>query len=208
MVAHRAGEQADRCVDHGQRRRFAAREHEVAKRQFFGGEVIGDALIDVLVVATEDRQLCSGRESHSVGLLETAPARAHQHDGRHNAQRLDRLEERTGLHHHPRAATVWRVVHRAMPIMGEVAQVHDVIRHGTGSGSARGDAQPERRKKLGEDRDDVDLHSTRPSGGVTMMTRRSLSTEAMVWSSYSMMTVSASCGVARRTSIARPWGSS
>ena len=40
-----------------ERGRLAAAEHEVAERDFLGGQMVGDALIDVLIVAAEEREL-------------------------------------------------------------------------------------------------------------------------------------------------------
>jgi hypothetical protein len=37
--------------------------------------------------------------------------------------RFDRPRDRLGLHHHPRPATERHIVNRAMPILGELAQV-------------------------------------------------------------------------------------
>ena len=59
--------------------------------------MIGDALVDVLVVAAEQRELGAGREAHRVGVREAPPARRHQHDRRRRAERFDRLEERSGF---------------------------------------------------------------------------------------------------------------
>ena len=77
----------------------------------------------------------------------------------------------------------WRVIHGAMTIVRILTQVHDMVRHQAGSQRARGNAEPERHaEEIRKDGDDVDLHSSSPSGGVMTMTRRSLSTDAMVLS--------------------------
>ena len=45
QVANRAGKEPDRRVDHGERGRFAAAQHEIAERDLLGREVIGHALV-------------------------------------------------------------------------------------------------------------------------------------------------------------------
>src|SRR5688572_7708451 len=171
--------------------------------------MIRDALIDVLVVAAQDRELRHRGEPDGVRLHEASAARAHQHDRPGGSERIDRFEERLRLHHHPRPAAVRIVVDSAMTVVGEVAQVEDAVLHLPCRGGARRDADRERcNEELGKDRDDVDPHSSNPSGGVTTMRRASRSTDAIVRSSKSSSTVSPSRGSPRRTSIASPCGRS
>ena len=127
MIAHRAGQQPHRRVDDRERRRLAAAQHEVAERDLLGREMVGDALVDVLVVAAEQREL-----SASPRIAPRRPARSVARGvsstiGPVGAERFDRLEERLGLHHHPGAAAVRIVVDRAMAVVRVVAQVDDAV---------------------------------------------------------------------------------
>ncbi len=122
-------------------------KHEVAERQLFGGEKVGDALVDILVVAAEQRQLGAGGEANRVGLRESPAARRHEHDRRRHSQRVDGLEERLGLHDHPGAAAVRIVVDRAMAVVREIAKIDDAIVDSAGVARARGNAQAERRRR-------------------------------------------------------------
>ena len=47
----------DRESDHHERGRLAAAQHEVADRELLGGQMLGDTLVHVLVVAAEQRDL-------------------------------------------------------------------------------------------------------------------------------------------------------
>src|SRR5215216_6500641 len=57
VITHRAGKQTHGRIDDGQGGGLAAAEDEVAERQLFRREAIGDALVDVLVMSTEDGEL-------------------------------------------------------------------------------------------------------------------------------------------------------
>jgi hypothetical protein len=55
--------------------------------------------------------------------------RQEHHCGRVPARRadvLDRSQQRLGLHHHPRSATIRHIVNAAMPIGGELAKIVDL----------------------------------------------------------------------------------
>src|SRR5215213_9013708 len=64
VVAHRAGEQAHGGIDDGERSGLAAAQNEVAERELLRGEMIGDTLVDVLVVSAQDGELRRAREAH------------------------------------------------------------------------------------------------------------------------------------------------
>ena len=160
-----------------QRRRFAAAQDEIAERDLLGGEVVGDALVDVLVMAAEERELLEPRETLGVGVARTAAARREEDDRGLRADRLDGLEERRGLHHHARAAAVGRVVHGAVLVVRVVAQVDELVAYQPAAAAARGDREAERAlEELREDGDDADgehrAHSLPPvkssSGIVTV----------------------------------------
>src|SRR5262249_58071984 len=74
-------------------------------------------------------------------------------------QRLDSLEKWLGFHHHSLAAAKWTVIHTAMTVMREVAQVMNL--HFDEPRFARAPQDPvlERpRKKLGKNRDEIKAH--------------------------------------------------
>src|SRR5687768_15820993 len=71
-VRHRAGQEAHRGIDDRERGRLPAAQHEVAKRDLVGREVVGDALVDVLVMPAEKRHLLASGEPAGVGLAEDA----------------------------------------------------------------------------------------------------------------------------------------
>ena len=87
--------------------------------------VFGDALVHVLVVPTENRQLGALRITTSILLGELAPARRQEHDRTRRLQRIDGLEERLRLHHHPRSAAIRHVVDAAVAVGRVLAQVVD-----------------------------------------------------------------------------------
>ena len=55
---------------------LAPGQHEVAERELLRREMVGDALVDVLVVAAEDGELGLRCEAHGVRLHEPAASRA------------------------------------------------------------------------------------------------------------------------------------
>src|SRR5687768_14636765 len=89
--------------------------------------MVGDPLIDVLVMSTKQRDLVAPPESLGVRVREHSPAWRQENDRRASPDRFHRLEERLGLHHHPGSATVWRVIDRAVFVVREVAQVDYVV---------------------------------------------------------------------------------
>ena len=134
VVGHRAGEKTHCRVNDRERGWLTAAEHEVTERDFFGRQMIGDALIHILVVATEKRQLLSGGVTDGVGLREAAATRREQHDRSDGAKRLDGLEEWIWLHDHSRAAPVRVIVDGAVAIVGVITQVDDLVRDAPGRG--------------------------------------------------------------------------
>src|SRR5256714_1762347 len=78
VVAHRARKQPHRRVDDRQRGGFATGEHEVAQGELLGREMLGDALVHVLIVSAQDRELVARGEAYRIGLREATAARTHQ----------------------------------------------------------------------------------------------------------------------------------
>jgi hypothetical protein len=102
VVAEGAGEQPHHRIEDTQRRRLSARQHEVSEGDFLGGQMVRHALVDILVVAAEQRQFLPERPAHRVIVGKTPAACREQHHrpGR-RTERLHRLEKRLRLEHHP-----------------------------------------------------------------------------------------------------------
>ena len=109
--------------------------------------MIGDALVDVLVVAAEQRELLASCEAHGVRVRELLSARRQEDDRRLGAERLDRLEERRGLHHHARRRRRTEVVHRAVPVVRVVAQIHELYDTSPAAAARAGMLSAERRRR-------------------------------------------------------------
>ena len=154
-----------------QGRHLPAGEHEVAEAQLLGGHGLGHALVDPLVAAAEEHEPVEAGEARGRAPGRTAgraargarrrPARPGPsgHTASHGA------EERLGLHDHPGPAPEGRVVHGAVAVLREVAQVVDADLHeprlrgrGATIPSARGASTHPR-----EDRDHVNPQRLRPA---------------------------------------------
>src|SRR6266849_6532561 len=131
MIPQRSREQPHHRVHHAQRRRLATRQHEVPDRQLLRPQPVRHSLIHVLVVAAQQGQLLTHREPHGVAVCERPAARRQQHGGPPppRPQVLHRLEKRLRFEHHPRAAAVGGVVHRLVPVVRVLAQLHHVVTH-------------------------------------------------------------------------------
>src|SRR6185437_1636433 len=96
--------------------------------------MIGDALIDVLVVTAQQREFGAARKSYRIRLVESAPARRQQYNRSARAKCIYGFEERIRFHHHSGAAAVGIIIHRAVTIVREITQVDDIVLHGTSRG--------------------------------------------------------------------------
>ena len=131
-------------------------------------------------VATKSKVTDSRLRSVEKILREAAPLRRrHDHRQRRSPLRLDRIEraeDRIGLQHHPRSSAVRHVVHDAVAIGREVAQVaHLHVERPTIDRAAEnphGQRLLDHRRK---DRDDVERHrafnSSSPGGGSITIAR-------------------------------------
>src|SRR4051812_34865469 len=120
--------------------------------------MIGNSLIDVLVMPTEKSELLALRKAHCIAMRENTTPRREQNYWGSRVQRLDRFEERLRLHDHTSATAVWCVVDRAVLVVGEVAQVDEIVSDTSSRGSTGRDTQPKRAlEEIRENRDDVDL---------------------------------------------------
>src|SRR5439155_12098100 len=156
VIGHRAGKQSGGGVDNRQRGRLATTQYEITDGDFLGGQMVGDALIDILIMATQESQLSTGGVADGVSLREVTAAWRQQDDWRLRRKRLDRLEEWIGLHDHPRSAAIRVIVDGAMTIVREVSQVDDLVDNAPRRRRLRWNRQRERAgEELGKDRDDA-----------------------------------------------------
>ncbi len=93
------------------------------------GEMGAHPIIHPLVVSTEQDEVILGGQLPGERLAERLALRRQQDDllvagsAVPAPYRVDRGEERIGLHHHPRAAAIGAVVGGSMAVSGEVAQI-------------------------------------------------------------------------------------
>ena len=168
MIAQHARKQPHDGVGHHQGRRLAAGQHEVADGDLLGGEVVGDALVDVLVVAAQKRQRRLEGEAHGVRVSEEPASGGEQHHRPGRFEGIHRLEERLRFHHHPAATTIRRVVDGTVGVAGEIAQVDDaVFDRPSPRGPARYAGGQRHSEELREDRHEVELH-----GGIRTRSHR------------------------------------
>src|SRR5688500_18042836 len=171
--------------------------------------MIRDALVHVLVVTAEKRELRAFGESHGVGVRKRLAARRQQHDRRRRSDCLHCFEEWSGLHYHAGAAAIWSVIDCTMPVVRVVAQIHDVVFDPARRLRARRNAESERsREELRENRDDVDAKrhqsSKSPVPLFTTTMRPSESVRSTISARYGTSTLPFSVF----TSSVRPCGSS
>jgi hypothetical protein len=124
--AHYPGEEPNASVEEDQSADLAAREDVVADRDRDDGAGLEQALVDPLEAAAEDRDPGAGGELADEGLGERAAARGHGEERGFGAllqDMVDRRAEHVGAHHHPGAAPGWGIVHGAVFVGGEVADL-------------------------------------------------------------------------------------
>src|SRR5579859_6593350 len=160
-VSDDAGDQAPDRVDQHHRRDLAAAQHVVADRDLVRGQTRAHAIVDALVSAADDDQTGLLGELFRQALVQAPAPGLEQHDGagvvEHHA--LDRLEHRLGLHHHAGPATERDVVHLAVAVVREVAEVVRLELDEPALDRAPDHALPEDRSEhVGEDGDDVESH--------------------------------------------------
>ena len=130
-VAHEPGQQPDHRLGDRHGRDLAAVEDVVAERDLDhlgpGRGVVEHALVDALVATAEEHQPLPGRQLAGQRLAERRPGRRGYDDRRAvDPERVERLAERLGRHHHAGAAAERRVVDGAVPVVGPLPQVVDV----------------------------------------------------------------------------------
>src|SRR5712692_1892185 len=157
---------------HNQRRRqFAAGQHVIADGNFFGGEMLGDAFVHAFIPPAEQDDPFERRVSPRGLLPEKFPRRRKQNDRYvlralwtlcvkfFFQQSLCRLEQRLGLQHHSFAAAKRTVVHGAVAVAREPAQIVHRDFHQAGLACPAHNPVVKRAlEKLRENRDDVEAH--------------------------------------------------
>ena len=109
-------------IDDDHRGQFTTREHVVADRDLEIGPR-KRALVETLVASTDQDEMVAGRELMHESLSQGRACRGHEHDESTRSacgEVVDRLDERLGLHHHPRPTSVWVVIRGAMTVMRPV----------------------------------------------------------------------------------------
>ena len=118
---------------------------------FFHCVGVDDALVDALVAAAQQDEAGGGGVALGVGLGEGAAARGEEHARAVVGDGGQGGVDHVGAHHHAGAAAERGVVHRAVPVGGEVADVDRVERPDAGRQGPAGERAGERaREHLGE----------------------------------------------------------
>ena len=117
-------------------------------------------LVEALVAAAEQRQVRLGGQLVGERVVEQPPGRREQHDPRHLAVRIGRLQGRVDdvdPQHHAGAAAIGRVVDLAGAERGRLAVVEEAQLVALVERVADRALRPEPVERLGEQREDVEL---------------------------------------------------
>src|SRR5713226_7385255 len=167
---------------------FAAGQHVVADGNFFGGEMLGDAFVHAFIPPAEQDDPFERRVSPRGLLPEKFPRRRKQNDRYvlralwtlrvkfFPQQSLCSLEQRLGLQHHSFAASKRTVVHGAVAVAREPAQIVHRDFYEPGLACPAHNPVIERPlEKLRENRDDVEAH------GISLHLARKQSPRQPAW---------------------------
>ena len=123
-VAQNAGNEAYDGIGYDEGRKHPAREDVVADRDFVIHKMVGDTLIDALVVPTEQDEVLFVCKIGGERLRKLPALRRHQDHFRiWGTEVSQRLVDRLNFHDHPGATSVGRIVGRAMAVGRPCAQV-------------------------------------------------------------------------------------
>ncbi len=162
-VAERAGQETRDRVDEDQCGEFTSGQNVIADGDFVGDEMLADALVHALVAAADQGEAFVRGQRAGDGLRENASLRRKQNDGRSaqwSKNGFDRLEERLGLHHHPAAAAVGRVVGGVMFVARPVADVMQAhVNQPVLAGALKNTGFKVRGENFGQEGEDLELHT-------------------------------------------------
>lgn len=126
LVAEHTGQESRDGLGDGQRGELTTGQDVVADREFLEGEFFQEARVETFVAAAEEQDALFEGELFGSTLVERPPGRAQRDPPERSVSRLepgDGFGDRLGTQEHPGAATEWPIVHAAMAIAGEVAEV-------------------------------------------------------------------------------------
>ncbi len=193
-ITQDARQQPRHRFGHHQRSHFAAREHVVPDGQLLVHQVLSHPLIDPFVPAADQDDVRKLRQLAGHVLREAAPGRIQEdHPRVGTAHCLDRGCQGLGFENHPAPASEGRLIGHLVTPARKVAQVVDRDVDKAALPRPPDDGFAERAlHHSGEERDDVDLHSSsNPSGG-SITIRRS--------ATFTSTTISATAGISRSRS--------
>ncbi len=124
VLAHDAGQEPDAGVDQRDRRRLAARKHEIAEAQLLDPARLDHPLVDALETSAQQPHARTRCQFPHAPLLQRLPARAEQEKRTRRRRAGDRRVDDIGPEHHARPAAEGRVVNGAVFIARESADVH------------------------------------------------------------------------------------
>src|SRR6185295_15172945 len=120
-VAERPGQLPHHGVDQRHGGELAAREDEVSDRDLFVHPLVQQPLVHALISPAQQSKRILRRKFHYFAVIELLSLR--REVDHPSARRIQRLLQRLGQHHHPRAAAVRALVDRAVVVGREVARI-------------------------------------------------------------------------------------
>src|SRR5208283_1095617 len=179
-------------------------EHVVADRKLPIGKKLGDTLVHAFVAPADQHQTLERRQFRRHFLRKALALRRKQDDGllrapgrmvscsnfaRRQLHRLQTFKERLRLQDHAFAAAEWAVIHGAVPVVRELAQIVDFDLHQAHFRGPAGNTVVEwSTKEVRKNRDNVGLHlDPRPSPQRTQSTQRILFFYALLAALFSSL---------------------
>src|SRR4051794_14119883 len=121
--AHYPGEQPYASIEDDHRAKLAARQHIVADRDLLDRPGFEDSLVETLEAAGEQDDAFACRELTDTSLRQRFPTRRQRKHRTAIRHAVDRGGEHIRAEHHPCPAAGWRIVHAAVLVGREVADV-------------------------------------------------------------------------------------
>jgi hypothetical protein len=173
FISQSAREKADNGIEHEHGGEFAAAQNIIPDRDFLGGEVFGDALVDSFVTATNEDNAVQSSVAARGSLTEEFSRGGHENDGGFwirrslvagipdtaSEKRFDGVEKGLGLQHHAFAAAKRAIIDGAVAVLGKYAKVLYLDADDAGLARATKDSMVEwASKKFRKNRDKVEAH--------------------------------------------------